>query len=528
MLFSRLYNWIKYKTLPPSVLFLNRLFVERDSKHRRVTSNLGLTFRNSKWSTYARSNINLSSRMSYITTLLKILSVIVFIIAFANFSKYYYTDSFNSLVYTVFWFLSDADIYLKLVFSSSLIYSFQSFISFTLNRLFNYDLNSSSYGTHISSASQELSIPKRLHKPVFYSWLINKPNGLSYENLFQPTNVSSSVVTKSEVFTNLFKLTHNVGLASIDTCSGSLLGETSTVGSNNSKFWLQQLEQSLYSNSATSTTSSFNELNKWSLANIAIEDNLNGNLGKNISGLFYETSTSYSELAQRSLLFPEASLIRNSVNNQLSVIQWNRWLYKYNLLHRSLLKTASSITFTKRLISTGFYSSSLSTRNIWASSAITSSKLDNSSFANLSRTLYGDLNKLGNVSETSLRSSQSFLNSNSITSLKFYELSYYWFIKRFYIWNTLDSNSIKATRSLQNNLLPQLQSSLQEYQTSNLRFTSDLSQAYVLPSSSLDVDLHLSYTDLSLLSKGKIETIANIASNTSVGSVTFYAPSKLS
>ena len=57
MLFSRVYNWIKYKTLPPSVLFLNRLFVERDSKHRCVLSNLGLTFRNSKWSMYARTNV---------------------------------------------------------------------------------------------------------------------------------------------------------------------------------------------------------------------------------------------------------------------------------------------------------------------------------------------------------------------------------------------------------------------------------------------------------------------------------------
>jgi hypothetical protein len=49
MLFQRLYNWIKYKTLPSSFLFKNRLFIERDSKHRRVLSNFGLSFRNSKW-----------------------------------------------------------------------------------------------------------------------------------------------------------------------------------------------------------------------------------------------------------------------------------------------------------------------------------------------------------------------------------------------------------------------------------------------------------------------------------------------
>ena len=56
-MFKRLYNWLKLKTLPSSILFKNRLFVERDSKHRRIMSNFGLTFRNSKWSEYAIKKI---------------------------------------------------------------------------------------------------------------------------------------------------------------------------------------------------------------------------------------------------------------------------------------------------------------------------------------------------------------------------------------------------------------------------------------------------------------------------------------
>ena len=89
MLFSKIFNWVKYKTLPPSILFSNRLFVERDSKHRRVTSNLGLTFRNSKWSTYARSNINIGHQSSYFNLLAKVAGFVIFAIALTSFSSYY-------------------------------------------------------------------------------------------------------------------------------------------------------------------------------------------------------------------------------------------------------------------------------------------------------------------------------------------------------------------------------------------------------------------------------------------------------
>lgn len=52
MLFKHLYTWIKYKTLPPSFLFKNRFFVERDSKHLRIMNNIGLVFRNERWTNW--------------------------------------------------------------------------------------------------------------------------------------------------------------------------------------------------------------------------------------------------------------------------------------------------------------------------------------------------------------------------------------------------------------------------------------------------------------------------------------------
>lgn len=52
MPFKHFYTWIKYKTLPPSFLFKNRLFVERDSKRTRIFNNIGLTFRNERWTNW--------------------------------------------------------------------------------------------------------------------------------------------------------------------------------------------------------------------------------------------------------------------------------------------------------------------------------------------------------------------------------------------------------------------------------------------------------------------------------------------
>lgn len=58
MHFKQFYTWIKYKTLPPSFLAKNRFFVERDSKKLRVFNNIGLTFRNERWTNWETSHVD--------------------------------------------------------------------------------------------------------------------------------------------------------------------------------------------------------------------------------------------------------------------------------------------------------------------------------------------------------------------------------------------------------------------------------------------------------------------------------------
>ena len=70
MLLQRLYNWIKYKSLPTSFLFKNRLFIERNTKHRRIYSIFGALMRNSKWGNFELSNIKYQFRFNYTRYLL--------------------------------------------------------------------------------------------------------------------------------------------------------------------------------------------------------------------------------------------------------------------------------------------------------------------------------------------------------------------------------------------------------------------------------------------------------------------------
>ena len=540
MLFTRLYNWIKYKTLPPSVLFLNRLFVERDSKHRRVTSNLGLTFRNSKWSTYARTNINVSSRTSYIFTLLKAALAFSSLVALFYFTSYFYTSPLNSVVYTTLWFLFDADVYLKLIFSSSLLCSFQLFASTLLNAAFNTLFGVTAVATvKENTAGSQISIPKRLHKPIFYASLVNGTYSDDYSNLFNLSASSNNAETHLDLFTNLYKSSHAINLVSssaddlrcalqsLSTTSSNMGTQSDLSSSSTLNFNLLTLDYDLFNRTSPNSSSFSQETTQWVIGSIHTELTRNNFELQTVNGLFYLPNFSYSKLNRLSLLFPEASNFRNSVTDQLKVIQWNRWIYKYNILHRSLLKTASSITFTKRLLSSGFYNSSLLTNNIWAASAVNSEQLNPQSFGDITRSIYGDSYKLSRSTSPLLRPTPGFYNSNALNSLKFYEISYHWFIQRFYQLNTLNTNHVQLAKSLNSGSGLSVQAGIQAYQASQLNLNAGINAVSVSNNSTSQTDIYLSYVDANQFSKSKLDSMQNLAANNSSGTTVFFTPRTL-
>ncbi len=561
MLFSRVYNWIKYKTLPPSVLFLNRLFVERDSKHRRVTSNLGLTFRNSKWSTYARVNINLNSKTSYLHLLLRLIAGLLLVVALYKFTTYYNTTPVFAYGYPLLWFLFDADLYLKVLFSSSLFCTAQLVASSLYSRalgMFSTELD----GT-VSSGSlpnPTLNLPKRLHKPIIYSWLTNNPREGQITELFETQSSnpqlnsllpltqllykSTNLIAKSaeskllahSVLTQLSAPTQSYlsKLASIKTLgAGSAQGTTSLA-----------LDYLLLNKSSDSARTYFDECSYWTLSSFNTELQRNSNSVKSLNGLFYSSELSHLKLAQLTTTVPELSSLRHSVEDQLATIRWQRWLYKYNILHRSALKNTLYLTSTKKLLSTGFYSSTMSTNNVWASSTLGNGSGDTAAVQTLTRAIYGDFLGLDASRNAHLAGSANFYSSASLSSLSFYELSYHWFIQRFYQFNTLATNSVSTNPSLKASTYSNLATNLRGYELSSMELNLATAQSFRLPTSSLDLgldtgsaktqlspvtqaDVYLQYADMSLFTKQRLETMQNLTSNFAGKDLVFYVPTPL-
>jgi len=117
-----LYNWIKYKTLPPSILFKNRLYVERDSKFRRITNNLGLTFRNVKWTNYEMNNLHLKFFSSYYIIIVFVITVSF--IFFTYFNLAYYTTStvFNGVAFVLWSGIDLVDYYIDFIIWSTVVF----------------------------------------------------------------------------------------------------------------------------------------------------------------------------------------------------------------------------------------------------------------------------------------------------------------------------------------------------------------------------------------------------------------------
>ena len=551
MLFSKIFNWVKYKTLPPSILFSNRLFVERDSKHRRVTSNLGLTFRNSKWSTYARSNINIGHQSSYFNLLAKVAGFVIFAFAVTSFSSYYNVRFASEFYYAALWFLFDAELYLKVMFSSS-IFCLLQLLSSSVQAQFIGTTSSSQEAAAPSSLGTEAAIPKSLHKPILRKWLTSSSSGSDLSHLFSTTSERSGSST-SNLFPSLYRTSYLLRQDSV--LSSDLQSRVFGMADAESRRYSDVLNLNLRPENTTSgITSSFidytvfgsrtetsptnpnTEFSNWSLSSVTTETGLYPSTLRTATGLFYLNEYSTAALNTQALNMPELSSVRNSADQQLSVIRWQRWLYKYNILHRALLKNSTYITHVNKLLSSGFYSDSATTRNIWNSQYFTEDGLMSSQNRDLYSSLYG--NYMGNAGNPSAISSSTTapLNSSSIFSLGYYNLSYQWFIQRFYQFNTLESNGAYYSPRPSSQSSSHVLAEVSEAANRSVLFDTDASTALTALATTTSSapagthspsNLYLNYSDTLFFSQARVESLKNLSGSRSASNVVFYSPKTL-
>lgn len=535
MLFKRLYNWIKYKTLPTSFLFKNRLFIERDSKHRRIFSNLGLSFRNSKWSNYETYNIKLQFKRNYLRFFFWIIFFIFSVFFLFYFKKYYiFSYFFNSMSF-LFWISIDTfdyyftfvvwlffisfSLFFKLVYSyffynnffntnsNKQVFSYKSFY------YFDFNLNS------LIFSSNDLRISKNDLNWVMYSWLVNsnsEKKDLILEKLFETKMNKEWWGSYYDFFVKLYKLSYFLNLSSEnfnifnlnlklkkisnkfykgDYLSTVNFFNNSSILTNNSSliyYYILNNYQNyfIYKNKKNSSLSQLNTRFNWNLSNLNQELDQYSYLIKNKTGMFFLDDFNYQKLSHYIFNYKELWSLNLYLKNQLNSAKWNRWLYRYSILHRKSIRTSHKITLSKKLINSGFYDSKIFNKNIWASEHLSYLNQKNN-FNSLFFNYYKDL-----FTETSFNR-LSYYNSyvtnngnqkNSLSLFNFYENSYFWYLKRFYLFNTLPSNFIKSKLTLKNS-------------NSNPKVTFLLkNDSFVKYSSLLSYFLNSYYTNLSTYS----------------------------
>jgi hypothetical protein len=464
MLFKRLFNWIKFKTLPPSVLFKNRLFVERDSKTRRVTSNLGLTYRNSKWANYTRTDIPTNAKHSYINyckTLFVTLLTLTIVLSYAKF--YTTTVVFNDTLF-FFWWLKDTTFYYLFT-----IFGVWTILSATfVEKFFSYFLlvkgGNSNTSSNNSKSLLDVTTSYKLgdYKHIYYNWLTNSTTGLSeaekdLEDLFEGNQSNLSLLPQLTLLTKTFQTSSVLKRSTLSSLPD--LSFTTSFSHHLTPFFsnrtLQSLELNFSSNFRTtsftsSTRENFNTSLKflntsqaWNLNDVVQATENNASILSNSTGSFFTTGWDFAKYNSVWVNQPNAHILYESLENQLNSLKVSKFLYHYSYLHRNILKNSHKLTMVKKLMSSGFYDTKLVSNNMWASDVF--SKLNNpgttlNSELNL---VYGNFFKNKFFNNHLLNNYSINTSINSLNLLSFYEKSYFWTLKRLHNFNSLFANNIK-------------------------------------------------------------------------------------
>lgn len=145
---------------------------------------------------------------------------------------------------------------------------------------------------------------------------------------------------------------------------------------------------------------------------------------------------------------------------------------------------------------------------------------------------------------THIAPNPGFYNSALLGSLGFYELSYHWFVQRFYQFNTLNSNRVVSLPAIKLPTTALLSENIRRYESSKLSLSLEVSQVLTCGGSVLDFspmaslatspvanfsdsDVYLHYNDYSTLTKQRVEIIRNLTSNSTSSLLTSYAPTRV-
>lgn len=475
MLFKKLYSWIKYKSLPTSFLFRNRLFIERDSKHRRIYNLYGLVFRNSKWGNYELTNIT-SKFKKKAKTYFYWFFLISLILTLFLLRKFFNQLDFSGILCVCGWLVFEIVDY----FFVFIVWLYLFIFYTLLNWIYNYFLEDKFsitlinpnwraqqffevYNKHYKDQINKDIKPAHHLKGYFYYWL-NNPNkvnsSLKISDLFYSQINKTTWQKNYNFFKKLFKIVYLIKTLENTTNIVYNYPLINFFSDNKNQLFFCKLN---YNNKILYNLFWFNFIfdNKknilsnyfflklinqnWSFSSLAIEKSHSSFVSKNLQGLFYCSNYNFNDIQYINSENFLLDQLFYTLKNQVNIAKWNRWLYRYSILHRRILKNSHKITITKRFLQGGFFNNKLIFQNTWFNHR--SPKFKKKTASKLNYIFYADYFKPKNLF--------SFLQFNSFSNKYFtqrrkninfavYEKSFFWQLKRFYNLNTISTNFISS------------------------------------------------------------------------------------
>ena len=448
--------------------------------------NLGVTFRNSKWSSYGRKNISLQFVHKYVRNLGLVLLLLLLSVFFNP------TNLVDNL-----WGALDTTLS-NVLFGYFFILAVLHTIVNGIYTMFFTQLQKSNKtilsSRNILTRSEVMS--KNSEQLLVYNWLQQPTSSETLENVFSQTNSSST--NKLELTQSLFKLTQpltllkTVGKATNGLISPDLV---TTSDAPLSRFPTQSLSLRMRTRAlnggATSPTTELQRF-KWTIAPVSTTPSTLNPTRYSKLGNFYLPSVTASQLAAASRNYSEMGISSELLANQKALIQRNAWLYKFSTLNRNVLNHSKNITRTKSFLTGTFTPFSLPTKNIWAASEVNFSQQGSA----LQRSLTGASSSA--LTAHSLRLPTTSVSSATLNStLRSAELSYLWMIKRLYLFNNLAANQSVSLPTLDVNLR---KPSFSKF--TSPRINLNVLTSYLLQSPQLATDFTPSFTpNLTKISK---------------------------
>lgn len=433
-MFIKNYSFNKSKSTYHGFRNRLRLFFERDVKVRQIASNIGSTFRNSKWTDYTLTNV---SRLTLTVDLnplfnLFILTTLVFslILSSGSVDLYLYSDCF----FFFLWFpLCLTDLF---SLPTHIPFFFQGVLTL-LPVFYSRVLISTLTGSEFSlinwiqaQTKKQLTMENETTfntlTPLFQSGSALNLGFPQLAQVFtnQNSTVSSSILADKVMFDLL-----NCSKEGVQTP----LLSTGVLWTFEGFYWDTQLHNCLTNKTRDSQ----------------LMGSIFTNFTNSFSQLFYLTTLNFQKanfLSSQNYLL-DLTWILEDRGRSISNL---RWAYRYNVLHRRSVHNSHKLTDAKKLLNAGFFGLNLTDSNVWFSDEYARSLNEGKRKRHLSpqqliksnwNALYRPSLGYNTLLTNSYTNNPSFHNSQDVYKrLSFYESSFHFFLHRTSLYNSLEAN----------------------------------------------------------------------------------------